>query len=400
MDKAKVKQRIETVGLYSLIGSCFFIPFSSSLMGATTALALLCWILSGKVIEFPRLIFSNVLVFIATALFCLLIAGVFYSPAEPGDALSVLKKYRELLLFGMAVSYFRGREEKAVYGEWCYIGGSILLLTISYAMYFGFIPTEKYGYSTVYHITHSFFMALLAFWALQRIIDGPVQRFFWALVFIATLINLFYIAPGRTGMLVFVGLLLVSVFQRLSFKKAMLGLLVCVAVVGVAYFTSSNFSSRVTEAVHEVQHYQPGQSRTSLGMRFDWWHNSITLIKEKPLLGHGTGSFEVVQKQLIEGTKTKGSDNPHNEYLLIAVQVGLVGCLLYVTLLGGIFVTGIQTSKPGGFMLQGIAVSMFLGCLMNSFLFDSHQGHFFAIISAVMLAISVSKKAQEAGNVN
>lgn len=400
MNTTKVRQRIETVGLYSLIGSCFFIPFSSSLMGATTALALLCWLLSGKISEFPRLLFSNVLVFTATALFCLLIAGVFYSPAEPGEALSVLKKYRELLLFGMAVAYFMGREEKAVYGEWCFIGGSILLLTVSYAMYLGLIPTEKYGYSTVYHITHSFFMALLGFWTLQRIIDGPGYRFFWALVFIATLINLFYIAPGRTGMLVFIGLLLLTVFQRLSFKKALLALLVCLAAVAAAYFTSDNFSSRVSEAVHEIEHYKPGKSRTSLGMRFDWWHNSITLIKEKPVLGHGTGSFEVVQKKLIEGKRTKRSDNPHNEYLLIAVQTGLVGCLLYLTLLGGLFITAIKRPKPSGYILQGIALSMFLGCLMNSFLFDSHQGHFFAILSAVMLAVPEERVSQETGSVN
>lgn len=389
MNTAKLTSRIETVGLYSLIVSCFFIPFSSSLMGATTTLALICWILSGKIKNLPHLLRTNALVILATALFTLLIAGVFYSSAETGDSLSILKKYRELLLFVMAVSYLRGREEKAALAGKCYLAGSILLLSISYAMYSGLIPTEKFGYSTVYHITHSFFMAILAFWSLQRLITGPEYRLFWVFILGATAINLFYIAPGRTGMFVSIALLILTVFQHLSSKKSLIGLLVCGAVIATAFFTSHNFSSRVHEAIGEIQNYQPGSSRTSLGMRFDWWHNSITLIQEKPVFGHGTGSFETAQSKLVKGTKTMNSDNPHNEYLLLGVQVGLVGVGLYLALLGGIFIAARKKEKPNNYLLQGVVLAMFSGCLMNSFLLDSHQGHFFAIISAVLLSTQV-----------
>lgn len=386
MNTSKLTNRIESVGLYSLIASCFFIPFSSSLMGATTILALLCWLVSGKVRELPQLLLSSTLALLSTALFLLLVAGLFYTPAETGDALSALKKYRELILFVMALSYLRNREDKAVLAEKFFIAGSIFLLVISCSMYFGLIPTEKFGYSTVYHITHSFFMAILAFWALQKLIASPQFRLFWCFIFISTCINLFYIAPGRTGMFVFVALALLTIFQHLSLKKSLIGMLICGAAIGAILISSENFSTRLHEAVGEIENYQPGSSRTSLGMRFDWWHNSITLIKEKPLLGHGTGSFENEQKRLIKGTKTMKTDNPHNEYLLLGVQVGLVGVTLYLSLLGGLFLASYKKNKPSNFLLQGVVVAMFCGCLMNSFLFDSHQGHFFAIISAILLS--------------
>ncbi|BHH83343.1 O-antigen ligase family protein [Desulforhopalus sp. 52FAK] len=385
MTRSKITSRIETVGLYSLIASCFFIPFSSSLMGATTILALVCWILSGKIVELPKLMFTDIIVFFAMALLLLLVAGLFYSPAEMGDALSSLKKYRELLLLAMAVSYFYGKQHKALLAEQFFISGSILLLLISYTMYFGFIPTEKFGYSTVYHITHSFFMALLAFWSLQRLIVGPKYRPLWALLLLATIINLFYIAPGRTGMFVSIVLLLLTVFQHQSLKKSIVGLLICTFVISATFLSSENFSSRAKEAVKEIQNYQPGKSRTSLGMRFDWWHNCITLIAERPLFGHGTGSFEIEQGRLIKGTETKKSDNPHNEFLFIGVQVGLVGVLLYLALLVSIFLISLKKIPPGNYLLQGVVIAMFCGCLMNSFLYDSHQGHFFAIITAVLL---------------
>jgi O-antigen ligase len=34
--------------------------------------------------------------------------------------------------------------------------------------------------------------------------------------------------------------------------------------------------------------------------------------------------------------------------------------------------------------LQGVIVAMAVGSLMNSFLFDSHPGHFYAILSAIL----------------
>lgn len=386
MTRSQLRNYIEVTGLYSLIASCFFIPLSSSLMGATTIIALICWIVSGKAAELPRLMFSNVLVFFAIALFLLLIAGVFYSTADTFDSLSTLKKYRELLLFVMAISYLQGQGKKALIAEYIFVAGSILLLLISFAMYFGVIPTEKYGYSTVYHITHSFFMAILGFWALQRLISGPGFRIFWLLLFFATGINLFYIAPGRTGMFVSVALLLLTIFQHLSIKRTIGGILLCAAVIAATFYTSSNFSSRVLEAVHEIQGYQPGNSRTSLGMRFDWWHNSLTLISEKPFFGHGTGSFETEQARIIKGQKTMPSDNPHNEFLLIGVQAGMVGIALYLALLIGIFITALRKTPPGGYLLQGVVIAMFCGCLMNSFLYDSHQGHFFAILTAVLIS--------------
>jgi len=159
-------------------------------------------------------------------------------------------------------------------------------------------------------------------------------------------------------------------------------------VVGITFFTSSNFSTRVKEAVDEVKSYQAESSRTSLGMRFDWWLNSVELIKEKPAFGHGTGSFKAVQTALITGSDTQITDNPHNEYFLIGVQTGIFGLLLFLSLLVAQFFASLKLEPQGRYVLQGIVVAMAVGCLMNSFLFDSHPGHFYAILSAILITSS------------
>jgi O-antigen ligase len=385
--------KTNTAGVFFIILSCFFIPFSTSLMGAAAILAAVFWLLSGKLFSLPKLMGNNPLVGLAITLFLLLVAGLVTTPAPLEDAFAFLKKYRELLYFAMVVSLIMDNDGAARLAEDSFVAGCVVLLLLSYGIYFSIIPSERFGHSVVYHITHSFFMAILSFWCLQRIFESRQYIYLWLGLFLAATFNLFYIAPGRTGMLVYIALILLTVLQRLSWKKSIPAAVLVIAVIGITFVTSTNFSSRVREAVDEMTSYQAESSRTSLGMRFDWWQNSLTLIKEKPIFGHGTGSFKTVQAELIEGSDTKPTDNPHNEYLLITVQTGLVGLALFLALLVAQFLAACKLQPPRRYLLQGVVVAMATGCLMNSFLFDSHPGHFYAFVSAILCTPAVKNSA-------
>ena len=389
----QLRSKANSAGVFFIILSCFFIPFSTSLMGAAATLAAVFWLLSGKLFSLPKLMGHNPLVALAIALFLLLVAGLITTPAPLEDALAFLKKYRELLYFAMVVSLIMDNDKAARLAEDSFVAGCIVLLLLSYGIYFSIIPSERFGHSVVYHITHSFFMAILAFWCLQRIFESRQYFYLWFGIFLAATANLFYIAPGRTGMLVYIALIFLTVLQRLSWKKSIPVTALVIAVIGITFLTSTNFSSRVREAVDEMTSYQADSSRTSLGMRFDWWRNSLTLIKEKPIFGHGTGSFKTVQAKLIEDSDTQPTDNPHNEYLLIAVQTGLVGLFLFVALLATQFLAACTLQPPRKYLLQGVVVAMATGCLMNSFLFDSHPGHFYAIVSAILTTPAIKNSA-------
>ena len=80
------------------------------------------------------------------------------------------------------------------------------------------------------------------------------------------------------------------------------------------------------------------------------------------------------------------TDNPHNEFLLIGVQLGLVGVTVFALIFISQFLCSFKLEKPDKLYAQGILIAMVIGCTMNSFLFDSHQGHFWAILSAVYLS--------------
>ncbi len=382
-----------TAGIFCVVLSCFFMPFSTSLMGVTATLAAVFWLLSGDFSSLPQLMQKNVSVSLAITLFLLLVIGLTYSPVPLNDSLDILRKYRKIIYFAIVVSLFKDNEGAARLAEDSFIAGCVILLLISYSIFFSIIPSERFGFSVVYHITHSLFMAILAFWCLQRMFESRQYVYLWLGLFLLATINLFYIAPGRTGMLVYIALIILTLLQRLSWKKLLPATILVSIVVGITFFTSSNFSIRVNEAVDEMREYQAESSRTSLGMRFDWWQNSIDLIMQKPVLGHGTGSFQAVQENLIKDGDTQSTDNPHNEYLFLAVQTGLVGLFLFVALLVVQFITSFSLQPPRRYLLQGVVVAMSIGCLMNSLLFDSHSGHFYAIMSAILTIPSTKATA-------
>ncbi len=384
---------LNSAGIFFVTLSCFFIPFSTSLLGVTAILACICWILSGAFLQLPLFMRSNISVFLAIFLLLLLTAGLLYTPVPLGEAVLYLKKYRELLIFAVVVSLFHKKESAADRAQKSFIGGCCILLASSYLMYFSLLPAQKFGFSLVHHITHSFFMAILAFWCIHHCFESRKYIYYWLTLLLLTTVNLFFIAPGRTGMLIYIILVPLAIFQRLPLKRSLPIALLISGLITLTYATSHNFSTRVSEAVQEMENYHSTSSRTSLGMRFDWWHNSVDLIIEKPIFGYGTGSFQAAQSDLIKKQKsqTQPSDNPHNEYFLIGVQTGLVGMAAFIALLVSQFFYSFKLRPPQRYLLQGVVISMASGCLMNSFLFDSHQGHFYAVLTALFIASVINK---------
>ncbi len=386
MNSDAAVKKLKSAGVVFVCLACFFTPLSTSLLGGFSILAAAAWLLSGGFFDLPRIFRANPSSLVALLLFGLMAAAITYSPVSPMEGFATLRKYRELLMMPAVFSLLSNSTKHRSMAENYFLAGCIVLMTISYLIYFDVLKAERYGYSLVFHITHSFFMAVLGFWSLQRTTTPGRYRYIWAIVFAAAIINLFYVAPGRTGMFIFCCLILLFLYQRLSLTKWSIALIVFMVLLTAAYQTSDNFSGRVNEAYNEITHYNPGQSRTSIGQRFDWWTVSVKLIEARPVLGHGTGSYQTAHRQTIAGTKITPTDNPHNEFLFLAVQFGIVGLSLFFLMI----VLQLQEAKSIGKtnrqLLQGVVLALLAGSLMNSLLFDSQQGHFYLFMSAALLA--------------
>ena len=93
------------MGVWAIIGTCFCIPLSTSLMDLCSVLVVLFWLLSGKALSPPPPAQDS-----TGDQSCLLVFSCFFSsafsisPADPAYSFAVLMKYRELLLLPIAAS--------------------------------------------------------------------------------------------------------------------------------------------------------------------------------------------------------------------------------------------------------------------------------------------------------
>ena len=68
------------------------------------------------------------------------------------------------------------------------------------------------------------------------------------------------------------------------------------------------------------------------------------------------------------------------------MQLGLVGLFFFLILFIVQWICSFKLQEKEKYLVQGVILAMATGCVMNSFLFDSHQGHFYAFLSSIFFA--------------
>jgi O-antigen ligase len=164
----------------------------------------------------------------------------------------------------------------------------------------------------------------------------------------------------------------------------------------VLYINFSDKSARIygglTQTLAYLQHV-PNKKPTDVVIRYAFWENSLKLVTEKPWLGHGTGSFAKEYQRVSGGKLGVKTSNPHNEFLLIAVQFGLFGFVIYSGFLLSQYHCSRKLPDAEKWLAQGLLLTLIITSLFNSPLLDHAEGHWFAVMIALLFApyISASK---------
>jgi O-antigen ligase len=111
-------------------------------------------------------------------------------------------------------------------------------------------------------------------------------------------------------------------------------------VLSILLLMSSDMASRrISQAVIEFQQAEKNASEnivTSIGQRVIFWENTLEMVPQYFFFGTGTGGFqEAYSKQVINKSGLEGviTQDPHNQYLKILIEQGIIGLFIFIKIL-------------------------------------------------------------------
>lgn len=363
----------------------FSIPISVALDNTLLALVAALWLAGGGLRRKAAEIAADPVALAALALFGMMAAGLLYGTRYPGHGTHYLGKYVDLVFIPIFITLFRDAGVREIALRW-FCAAMILSFAVAEIAAAGLLLDNTLfvrgpGHSIKLSLTHGFLSAFAAFvFALlaSRQPQWPQRLLFSALALVAVK-NAIVIGISRTGYVVLTLLALYFFFSRFGKRGLVAAALVLVASFSAFYGASETFRERVgTVMADEGDWRSQWPSRESVTVRLEWYRQSLDIIMSNPILGVGTGSFP---KALAENARGASAypPNPHNEYLAIGMQTGLVGLVLLLHLFWRQWSTASRLASPfETHLARGLVITMAVGCLFNSFLIDHTEGLFFA----------------------
>ncbi|QNB01214.1 O-antigen ligase [Massilia sp. Se16.2.3] len=293
--------RIEGLARALLLLAVFTVPFSTALMNLFIGLSLIVFILA--IVATPALAspLRSPPALLALALLGMILLGCTWTIAPQDDLFNAVRKYTKLLVLPIALCLcWRAPRLSTRALRWS-LAGCAVLATSVYLTALHAMPTSSLGWWRVgdasdpfvfrNHITIGIllsFAACASFLAATYPIERRLRLAAIARASISPLPIL--IGNGRTGYVgLFVGMFAVYLLRG---RVTLLGSALVTAAmsslfVGV-YLLSPNFQTRTNELVREVTQRVEASPN---GVRMSYMRVGALAVAERPLFGHGTGSF-------------------------------------------------------------------------------------------------------------
>ena len=396
LDARSASRGADWLARHVAIALGFSLPISVALDNVFLVLLLLAWLARARWRENYQLIRRNPAAWSALLLLAWLALGLAWGSGPLSEGLLYLKKYSDLLLVPILVTVFVDEQERRR-GLLALAAALALTLVLSYALALGWLPaggllTGDAGNPTVFkrHITQNILMAFAALLFAELALEPAPRRvrIFWAALSLGAAFNVLFLVQGRTGYVVLAVLVLWFLFRTLRWKGIVAAAGILAVAFAGAYQLSDSFHTRISLARAQADQWQHGvESHNAIGERFEFYTNTLAIIRDHPLLGVGTGGFVQAYEERVQGTEVKPTRNPHSQYLLTASQAGLVGLGLLVLLLVQLWrCAGRLPRESDRTLARGLVLTMAVGSLFNSLLIDHTESLFFAWASGLLVA--------------
>jgi O-antigen ligase len=241
-------------------------------------------------------------------------------------------------------------------------------------------------------VTQGLAFAVCAFLAIVVALNerGLDRRLRLALLCAAGLlvINLWFVTAGRSAQ---VGLIIMTVVATAALLRGRLRIAVMVSlpiifVLGV--LVAPMAKERFVRGWLELSAESRLEGVTSMGMRAVIWRQTARMIEDRPLLGFGTAGFATEYATRVKkgetGWRATAVEDPHNQYLSIQVQAGVLGTLAF----GWFLLAAARQRAPLPFRAAAVALlaSWVATSLVSSHFEVFNESHMIMLLLGCLLA--------------
>jgi O-antigen ligase len=388
MIKAKINFDLDNIYQYLLIALAFIFPLTVAGGNLIVGIIVLLWIFSGNYrIKFNQVIRNKLAIF-SMLFFSLHVVGLLWTEDLEWGLVIVKKMWYFLLLLPILLTITK--KEYTEYYILSFLFAMVLTVTFSYLVWFEIIEpfykaTVDNPVITMSHVSYNIYIAFTIHLISSKFLFekdmSKLGRITLIFLIIAFTVNLF-ITGGRSGQIMYffsIALLIMQYYNKQKIKALMTILIIIPVVFFIAFSNSKIFHYRLSNALTNIQATYEENRYTSVGERMTFIKNSIDIIESNFLIGVGTGDFpNEYKKALAKNTPLSGpTENPHNMYLLVMVQLGIAGLISFLAIFYTQIIIAMKCPEK---LIRSIGISLPLMYLLIMFGDSYLLGHYTTLL--------------------
>ncbi len=193
---------------------------------------------------------------------------------------------------------------------------------------------------------------------------------------------------SRTAYLITFFLVLIIIYDFYKENKFQMSFLMLI-FLGIILLigNKSIIYERYVNTVNNISAINKNHYATSFGLRYLYTDNGISNMYLSPIIGHGVGSYKSTISDYFNKNNIDlhnfTTQNPHNEYISIITQIGLLGFTVFLY-----FIFSFARSCFHTITGKSVLTIFIITCMFNSMFYDNVIG----IFAVLIISYAMQKK--------
>ncbi len=384
------------VAQYFVISGLVSIAFSPPLANFFIALSFIAALSISTIRNQLFDFFNTKLGYACIAFIVILTSGLIYGIESNNVIASSIWGWRKFLMLPIAAAIFMNdtqAKQKLIDTFWFIC---VLLTIYSFVHFYAPILSIKNippGIVVRNHATQGLFFSVATIIALTNF-KSTNQPKWLKIAFLASIplfiTNIIVISTGRSGYIALTLMMLSFVFlfyKEMPLIKKILISLLCLITLTIFMGVSNTSSQRIEQAKSEFDSGRITPEYTSVGLRLIFWENTIAMAPNYLLIGTGVGGFEKAYATQVQGKPGNAgiiTGDPHNQYLKILIEHGVIGLAVFLS----VIILLIKQHIKNTFRTIGISaiIAISTTSLFNSHFSTFNEGLFIWILAGALFA--------------